>query len=353
MSHFTPSSTFAGLVEAEKQRRTAESRRQQYRRSRAKRDVRVKIGHGGTLDPGATGVLIIGVGNGTKQLQKFLSCTKTYETVVLFGAATDSYDGLGKVVARKSAECVSEAKVREALGSFRGDIMQRPPLYSALHLDGKRLYEYAREGKELPREIEERPVKVDGLELVKWMDAGTHEFSIPEDEAPEKEREVVEKVLHLGNGARPDANNRDLVTRVEEGSSERDMKRRRGEEGDASEAPARKREIEGSHHTDTADMVLNDSLQFDSDLPPQTSNLPRSSAPAARLRITSGRGFYVRSLCHDLGRAAGSLGLMADLVRTKQDEFELGKNVLEYGDLARGEDVWGPKIKGMLEGSPE
>lgn len=65
------------------------------------------------------------------------------------------------------------------------------------------------------------------------------------------------------------------------------------------------------------------------------------------MTVTS--GFYVRSLCHDLGAAVGSLGLMAALVRTRQGDFELGKNVLEYNDLKKGEEMWGPKVKGMLE----
>jgi len=65
------------------------------------------------------------------------------------------------------------------------------------------------------------------------------------------------------------------------------------------------------------------------------------------MTVTS--GFYVRSLCHDLGAAVGSLGVMASLVRTRQGEFELGKNVFEYEDLAKGEDHWMPQIQQMLE----
>ena len=64
------------------------------------------------------------------------------------------------------------------------------------------------------------------------------------------------------------------------------------------------------------------------------------------MTVTS--GFYVRSLCHDLGHAIGSLGIMAKLVRTRQGPFELGANVLPYEDLKEGEDVWGPKVKAML-----
>ena len=104
----------------------------------------------------ATGVLIMGVGKGTKQLQGFLECTKSYEATILFGAATDTYDVLGKVLRRAEYKHVTKEGVEKALAGFRGNIMQRPPIYSALRMEGKRLYEYAREGKEIPREIEER-----------------------------------------------------------------------------------------------------------------------------------------------------------------------------------------------------
>ena len=75
-----------------------------------------------------------------------------------------------------------------------------------------------------------------------------------------------------------------------------------------------------------------------------------ASPPAARLRMTVTSGFYVRSLCHDLGAALGALGVMASLVRTRQADFTLGRNVLEYDNLAEGEEGWGPRVRGMLEG---
>src|SRR4051794_12313241 len=89
-SVFNPSSLFAKMLQEEKAIRDKESKYQKQRRRSAKKQIQVKIGHGGTLDPLATGVLILGVGKGTKTLQNFLLCTKTYETVVLFGASTDS-----------------------------------------------------------------------------------------------------------------------------------------------------------------------------------------------------------------------------------------------------------------------
>ncbi|MBE3047199.1 hypothetical protein IMZ48_32685, partial [Candidatus Bathyarchaeota archaeon] len=100
-AQFNPSATFAPALQLEKDKRLAENPQNFNRRSRNRKELRVKMGHGGTLDPLASGVLILGVGAGTKCLQSFLGCTKTYETVVVFGASTDSYDRVGRILTRK------------------------------------------------------------------------------------------------------------------------------------------------------------------------------------------------------------------------------------------------------------
>ncbi|KAH7062979.1 tRNA pseudouridine synthase B [Paraphoma chrysanthemicola] len=141
-----------------------------------------KMGHGGTLDPLASGVLIVGIGRGTKHLQKYLACTKTYETVVLFGASTDTYDCTGTVAERADYEHVTQALVESQLKRFRGKIMQAPPIYSALKINGVKACEYARQGKELPRELEEREMFVDECTLLEWYEGGRHSFNHLEDE---------------------------------------------------------------------------------------------------------------------------------------------------------------------------
>jgi len=78
---------------------------------------------------------------------------------------------------------------------------------------------------------------------------------------------------------------------------------------------------------------------------------PHPNPPAARLTMTVTSGFYVRSLCHDLGLALSSYGTMATLVRSRQGDYTLNKNVFEFDELAKGEEVWGPQIQGMLENS--
>lgn len=123
-----------------------------------------KIGHTGTLDPDATGVLPVCVGKGTRLCSLLENHDKTYRAVLLLGMETDTQDVTGQILAEKPV-CVTEEQVLEALPAFRGKIMQIPPMYSALKVNGKKLYEYAREGKVIEREA--RPVEIYELTVEK------------------------------------------------------------------------------------------------------------------------------------------------------------------------------------------
>ncbi len=109
-----------------------------------------KIGHTGTLDPEATGVLPVCLGKATKVCRFLTDEKKTYEAVLLLGRETDTQDSLGRVLSEKPVGCTPE-QAREVLESFLGDQMQVPPMYSALKKDGKKLYELARAGIEVER----------------------------------------------------------------------------------------------------------------------------------------------------------------------------------------------------------
>ena len=117
-----------------------------------------KIGHTGTLDPDATGVLPVCLGKATKLCDLLTDKNKTYEAVLLLGKTTDTQDITGEVLEEKSTEALTEEKVREAIEGFIGDYEQIPPMYSALKVNGKKLYELAREGKVIERKA--RPVKI-------------------------------------------------------------------------------------------------------------------------------------------------------------------------------------------------
>ncbi|MDD6035236.1 MAG: tRNA pseudouridine(55) synthase TruB [Lachnospiraceae bacterium] len=115
-----------------------------------------KIGHTGTLDPQATGVLPVCIGKATKLCELLLDKEKAYEAVMLLGVTTDTEDMTGTVTGENEVR-VSEEDIRSAAKKFTGKYGQVPPMYSAIKVDGKRLYELARDGKEIerqPREVE-------------------------------------------------------------------------------------------------------------------------------------------------------------------------------------------------------
>ena len=109
-----------------------------------------KIGHTGTLDPDATGVLPVALGKGTKLVDLLTDKEKTYEAVLHLGIDTDTQDMSGTVLEEKPVN-VTEEEVRKVLKSFVGEQLQVPPMYSALKVNGKKLYELAREGKTVER----------------------------------------------------------------------------------------------------------------------------------------------------------------------------------------------------------
>lgn len=109
-----------------------------------------KIGHTGTLDPEAEGVLPVCLGNGTKLCELLTDKDKEYEAVLFLGRETDTQDTTGSIIAEKIVDC-TEDDIKEAVKSFMGSYEQIPPMYSAIKIDGKRLYQLAREGKTVER----------------------------------------------------------------------------------------------------------------------------------------------------------------------------------------------------------
>ena len=122
-----------------------------------------RIGHGGTLDPMATGVLPVFVGRGTRAVEFFEHAEKTYETVLRFGITTDTEDITGTVLTRSPVNITREA-LESTLQNFRGEIQQIPPMYSALKVNGQKLYDLARKGKEVERQP--RTITIHDLELL-------------------------------------------------------------------------------------------------------------------------------------------------------------------------------------------
>ena len=124
-----------------------------------------RIGHGGTLDPMATGVLPVFVGRATRGVEFFEHAEKVYEATVRFGLTTDTEDITGKVLTETEVH-LTEADLENVLPRFRGDIMQVPPMYSAIKVNGQKLYDLARKGREVERQP--RPITIHELQLLEF-----------------------------------------------------------------------------------------------------------------------------------------------------------------------------------------
>ncbi len=176
-----------------------------------------RVGHAGTLDPAATGVLPLLLGSATRLTEYLVDTTKTYEATIELGTVTDTYDADGEVLSRTDASGITRQAIEAALEAFRGEIMQAPPAYSAIKRAGVPLYRMARRGEEVT--LEPRPVFVESVDMIEY------------------------------------------------------------------------------------------------------------EAPELRLRVSCGKGFYVRSLAHDLGAALGVGGCLTNLVRTRVGSFAIEEAV--------------------------
>lgn len=175
-----------------------------------------KIGHAGTLDPLATGILIICVDKATRLSEFVMAHTKTYEASIHLGVETDTYDAEGAIT-RTDERPISRDQFETALLGFVGDIQQVPPMYSAIKQDGKKLYDLARKGQTVERPA--RPVTIYGLELLSWAfpftqvkvvcSAGTYIRSLAYDVG-----QVLGVGAHLAALRRTQSGNFDLANAV-------------------------------------------------------------------------------------------------------------------------------------------
>jgi len=170
-----------GVLEAELRKTNDEFRTTKRRR--------LKVGHSGTLDPLATGLLILAVGKATKQLPELIKKDKIYEVDAIFGATSTTGDAEGEIIEQKEVKPPSKSAVEAVLSRFEGEISQIPPAFSAIKVDGQRAYKLAREGKDFklePRQVTIRSISdviYDWPELSFTVDvsSGTYIRSLVED----------------------------------------------------------------------------------------------------------------------------------------------------------------------------
>jgi tRNA pseudouridine55 synthase len=137
-----------------------------YHLSRKYGIKRFKVGHAGTLDPLATGVLLLCTGKATKRIEELQKHTKEYEAEIMLGATTPSYDMEHPVNETFPYEHITREMVENTLTRFIGDIAQRPPLFSACKVDGKRAYDLARKGSDM--QLEPKQIRIDNIELLEY-----------------------------------------------------------------------------------------------------------------------------------------------------------------------------------------
>lgn len=145
--------------------------------TRALRVKKVKVGHAGTLDPLATGVMVICVGRATKTIEQLQAGVKEYIATVQLGATTPSFDLEHPVDRTFPTEHINEEMVRKALHGFIGEIMQIPPVYSACKVEGVRAYDMARDGRADQVQLKAKPLRIDEIELLSFS-TETYELTI-------------------------------------------------------------------------------------------------------------------------------------------------------------------------------
>ncbi|KAF9358664.1 hypothetical protein BGX34_008819 [Mortierella sp. NVP85] len=268
---------------------------------RAKRGL-IKVGHGGTLDPLARGIVVIGIGAGCKKLHSMNGSSKVkkkeewgpmkklwqnrlahvaqvYIAECRLGFSSTTLDSTGSLVAQGKTDHITKDSVIQALSIFKGEISQTPPLYSALNMDGKRLYDYAREGLALPREIPSRKVQIYELELL----------SFPDDHS------TIDPSLELYNfrvGQKDVTPDQGLLT------------------------PPSFSFLDGFRAKRMTDILESN-----------PDHVPIPSTPKGlvfHLRVHCSSGTYIRTLIADIAAHLGTVGHMTDLLRVEQSVFKLG-----------------------------
>lgn len=134
--------------------------------SRAMGGKKIKVGHAGTLDPLATGVMLLCTGRATKQIDRLQAGVKEYIATLQLGATTPSFDLEHPIDATYPTDHITSDEIRRVLQTFVGEIMQVPPVYSACKIDGKRAYDLARKGKADTIELKAKPLRIEEIELL-------------------------------------------------------------------------------------------------------------------------------------------------------------------------------------------
>ena len=293
----------------------------------------MKVGHGGTLDPLASGVLVLGVGKGTSMLQSYLEGDKHYTAACELGYETDTLDAEGKLIKSAPWDHVTTLGLggleETIVPKFTGRIEQVPPLYSAIRIDGKRVYEIARADPEktaedMNVEIPKREVEVYGLEVKGVLEEAAIRSGVVDGVKFRDQVQLLEEAAAAKaaeEAAAAEANGGGVSGEVDEKSKETNDNESRGKKKTGRRRNNNNREKKNNNFKKCPfNEVTVPSIQSDS----TTLELPQFS-----IKVRCGGGTYIRSLVRDIGYELDTVATMTGLVRTKQGPFVLEDMVMK------------------------
>ena len=344
-------------------------------RTRRKKPL-IKVGHGGTLDPLASGVLVVGVGRGTSQLQSYLEGDKRYVAMCELGYETDTLDAEGRVVRTAPWNDIDLAAVQKIVPAFSGKIQQVPPLYSAIRVDGKRLYEIARKDPglasadvEIPtREVEIRDLEVsarlaedvvrsgvvDGpryREAVQALEKGAVEDTgqvdhpvvvkaessaaeFPSADSPVAIKAETPAVVKVESPTAvkmksPSSSKPELLASVKveapalDNGNDKAIASNAGQEGKTLNRKNKKKQKQRGRNRKKANTNFKKSPFDERTVPVILPSVGELTLPRFSIAVRCGGGTYMRSLVRDMGYELGTVATMTGLVRTQQGPFVL------------------------------
>lgn len=269
----------------------------------------LKVGHAGTLDPLATGVLLVCIGNATKRAEQLQAHDKEYIAGISFGATTPSYDLEKDIDRRFPTEKVSESSVRETLKSFLGEQEQVAPLFSAKSVDGVRAYELARRlyRKQRSASYEAEALHADPNNAENISD--TPKQNAPKQDAPGSTEEQSQSVF--------DAHAADLI-RTSHIRIDKLELLNFSPDGTPAHAPSMSPDYSGMNEQEIARAKEKDSRINIVDITPL-------HLPLAEVRISCTKGTYIRAFARDLGEALDSGAFLSYLIRSRSGDYPLSQ----------------------------
>lgn len=277
----------------------------------------IKIGHGGTLDPLASGVMVVGIGTGTKKLSEYLSGTiKVYETEALFGVSTTSGDSEGDILTRNSVNHLKSNDLKEVEQKFVGTLKQTPPIYAALKMDGRPLHQYAYEGIPLPRPIEPRQITVYELEIYSDSLSRSHNYQILKPKTQD---------------------DNDILKKLNANMMEDKL--------------YYSKEYCNSQNLESEEAEIESSIPLTEEEFQEIETNSDYKAPLLHFRAVVSSGTYIRSLVSDIGKAMRSSAYMVKLIRCQQKNWALDQNnVFRLEHFTKcDEQVWSQVLSRVLK----